>query len=263
MALEQQLTTWLRRYPQRFDVVNIIRDLSVVVRHLDDIAATDPSIFESSKPAGDWILPLIQRCLELIPEDINAAKEPGFFAQEALRHGLILFLQPIRRRFGIHTGNTDARVCKLGAALSQCRPDWDGLRGLLRWIMVVGGLESAIVEDQSWFARTLASHARLVRESKAGVLKSVIELVWMSETFDSSLQRFIYQMDAEDLKAASDPCLSPDSVLMRERDEKHYGFLIPGGPLPSRLNVPYRVQGVNRTAALTHTPPFGRELLPL
>ena len=192
--VETQVEAWQWRFPQRQEIAEIIRDLSVTTQWFEVEAARDPYFYQPSNISGDWLVPMVHRCLDLILTDIDAIAEPGFELQETLRHVVVLFTQPIRRRFAINPGSSDLRVQKLRGILQRHLNDWDGFTPLLRWIVVAGGMEANRIEDQLWFAGILATHSHFQYIGESDHLESLRSFIWMNDVFEEGIARLMSQV---------------------------------------------------------------------
>ena len=192
--VEVQMELWLQRYPKRRKIVEIIRDLSVMVQWFEVEAAFDPYFYQPSNVSGRWIVPLAHRALDLIPEDIDAIAEDGFEMQEILRHAVTLFVQPIRRRFHIDTGPSEIRLRKLKGVLHRHLNNWAASETLLRWVIVAAGVEANKIEDQLWFAGVLATHRHFKHMQEDEHLMALQSFIWMDDVFEERMARFMSQV---------------------------------------------------------------------
>ena len=214
------MDAWLKRYPRRREIVRLFEDLSVTIRWFSEETKVNPNFYQLSNTSGVWIVPLIQRCLELIPTELDEIAEPGFEVQEVLRHALILFVQPIRRRFGIVTGSSHLRIQKLRGVLSQHLFEWGSFDTLLRWTLVSGGVEANTLEDQLWFAGVLATHPQFEGERcKDSTLKALRSFIWMDDVFEERVNRLTSQIVAVRAEALVLPMLRSD-LLSPYRDNQ-------------------------------------------
>lgn len=172
------IAKWRTRFPKRPEIARILQDLSVFVLWLNAEAAQDPNCFLSSDRSGAWVSPIIHRCLQLVSHDEKEAAVPGQALQEVLRHGCILFLQHIRRAFGVMVDGHHFRAKKLKDALRQCTCEWDGMSDLLRWVVISGGLEATNLEDQIWFAAVTAKHTPPKKDPARDPLGLAKNFIW-------------------------------------------------------------------------------------
>lgn len=188
------MTAWTSRFPGNTAIADITRDLSIIIQFFQHQSDIDPSFYQPSDTSGVWLVPIIQRCLELIPNGSVEAHKHEFEMQEILRHAILLFVQPIRRKFGIFTGSSIGRLCKLKALLDQHQDDWDGLESLLCWVLASAYFESTLVADQEWFVEFMAAslYFRNVRGDEIiAVLRS---LIWIDDVFQGLAVSFTEQI---------------------------------------------------------------------
>ncbi|KAK4897098.1 hypothetical protein LTR27_004991 [Elasticomyces elasticus] len=183
-AVYQNLAAWRERH-QRAGIAEIIEDVSVLMQWITAQAASDPTFYFDSDTSGSWISPIIHRCLQLAPLQLaprsgQAEHQAGAVMQEALRHACILFLHHVRRKFGIVVGDQPFRAVKMKHALEDCLHDWNGMEPMLRWVVVVGGLEATTEEDQTFFAGVLATHAGLTPPDN-DVLAALKRFIWFDD----------------------------------------------------------------------------------
>ena len=173
------LALWVDRFPGQSQIASIVRDMSIFAQWVEDESAKDPAFYHRSDLSGAWVVPLIHRCLQLIPVDTATGEQPASSMQESLRHACILFVQNFRRKFGIVIANVDDRVARLRVALTACMDHWAGIEDMLRWVVVTGGLE-ANPNDQAWFASVLATRPGL-QENDVGLIQATKRFIWFRD----------------------------------------------------------------------------------
>ena len=205
--VEEQLVRLVRRYPSAHFLSQIVKDLSVIIQWFEYESKKDISFYQPSDVSGVWLVPLIHRCLDLIPNYPDCIISSELTVLEALRHATILFIQPIRRRFGINTGPPDLRIRKLKAVLiRQPWSDWHGFEPLFRWIVVSAGMEAKTIEDQLWFAEILASYEPFRRMESMEHLVALYSFIWKEDILNEPMARFMSQLtEIKDASMLSSP----------------------------------------------------------
>jgi hypothetical protein len=192
--VEEQLGHLVGRYPSAHFISGILKDLSVIIQWFEYETIKNIAFYRPSDVSGVWLVPLIHRCLDLIPTDPNYIDQSELTVLEALRHAIILFVQPIRRRFGINTGPPDLRIRKLKAVLQQPWSDWYGFEPLFRWIVVSAGMEAKSIEDQLWFAEILATHEPFQHTQIEEHAVALLSFIWKEDILCEPLARFMFQL---------------------------------------------------------------------
>ena len=210
-TVSEQLTRLVRRYPSAIEITEIMKDLSVIIQWFDDETKLDPKFYLPSNISGIWLLPLAHRCLELIPSDSDEIEQSELMILEALRHATILFMQPIRRRFGVNPGPTDLRVRKLRAILQQSLDRWHGFEALFRWIVVAARMEARMIEDQLWFAGVLAMYEPFQQLEEEEHLNALRAFIWKEDVFEEPFADFMDQVN--EIKISSPIWPPPKSIF--------------------------------------------------
>ena len=211
VVVEEQLSRLVRKYPRTKELSEIIRDLSIVVQYFDEETKKDPNYYQPSDTSGLWLLPLIHRCLDQIPIEPDL-KQPELVVLEALRHATILFMQPIRKRFGVDPGPFDQRVRELGAVLRFSSSIWRGLEPLFRWIVLAGGIEAKAIEERVRFAAMLATYEPFQEMHQDEHLRALRSFIWKQDIFEEPFAD--YMSLVEDIKLCA-PMWPPSKSALR------------------------------------------------
>lgn len=211
-VVNEQLSRLVGKYPTTKPLSEIVRDLSLVVQFFEYKTKTDPYFYQPSNMSGNWLLPLVHRCLDLVPDDTSRMDHSELMVFEALRHATILFMQPVRRRFGINTGSCDQRVHKLRTILQESLALWDGNEALLRWIIVAASTEASAIEERLWFAAFLAAHEPFLETSEDEHLTALRSFIWKVDVFAVPVAEFLSQV--EEIKLNS-PIWPPSKSALR------------------------------------------------
>lgn len=208
----------LQRHPECRNVVSILKDISRLSQWITYQAARNPDFFTPKSKwcdSGVWILPFTHELLECktvtpptesspsrtMAADNEGPNEPIAITTAtaptpilaSLRHALILYLQPIRRKFGILTDVSSAvHLSSLRETLLSTRDSslWHDLPTTLQWILAVGGMEA---EDGHWYAAQLAE-LRAFREARDAEFGAGIRgFVWVDEVHDERLGRVVWR----------------------------------------------------------------------
>lgn len=193
--VNEQLNRLVRRYPSASAISEIVRDLSVITQWFEHETNTDPYFYQPSNISGIWLVPLVHRCLNLIPDAPDEIEQSELLMLEAVRHATILFMQPIRKRFGINTGSSDLRVRKLKAILQQNLAQWHGFEPLLRWMVVAARMEARMIEDQLWFAGILAMYEPFQQMEEDEHLDALRAFIWKEDVFEEPFADFMDQVN--------------------------------------------------------------------
>jgi hypothetical protein len=162
-----------------------------------------------------YITPVMHECLSLAPQRGNlyaamdtdgpldlTSQERRLAMQEALRHSIVLFVDPLYRKFNAATRGTELRLRKLLHTLRICFDSWTHARLLLLWIMVVGGTESHAASYRDRFAtliaRCICDHqSSPVVDPRAEVLRILAITTWYTSTTESSFQQLMISVETE------------------------------------------------------------------
>ena len=199
--VEGLLSRLVKQYPSTKALSEIVRDLSVVTQYFEHESKTDSYFYQPSNKSGDWLVPLVHRCLDLVPNDSDVTGQAELTVSEALRHATILFMQPVRRRFGINTGSSEQRVRKLKKILQQPLAVWHGFEALLRWIIVSASTEARAIEERLWLAGLLASYGPFQDSSRDDHMRSLRSFIWKEDVFEDPVADFLSQV--EDIQLSS------------------------------------------------------------
>lgn len=210
--MNEQLDRLVGKFPDIKALSEIVRDLSLVIQFFEYKTKTDPYFYQPSNMSGNWLLPLIHRCLDLVPDDTDQLDHSELTVFEGLRHATILFMQPVRRHFGINTGSCDQRVRKLRTILQGSLAPWDGNEALLRWIIVAASAEAGKVEERLWFASLLASHEPFQETTEDEHLRALRSFIWKEDVFEAPVADLMSQV--EDIKLSS-PIWPPSKSTLR------------------------------------------------
>lgn len=123
--------------------------------------------------------------------------------QEVLRHAIILFIQHIRRKFGIIVGGLEERLLKLKAAILECFLDWTDLEPMLRWALAAGAMEAINVDDKVWFAGQLATHPLLDNMPRNDLFSSLQSFIPYKGAAKHKLAELIFYASNNDMTAIS------------------------------------------------------------
>lgn len=211
LVVEEQLARLVRRYPRTNNLSEVVRDLSVVTQYFDEEAKRNPDFYQPSDMSGLWLLPLIHRCLDQIPDESDPIEEPELTVFEAVRHATILFMQPIRKRFGVEPGPFDQRVRKLRGILQHSLGVWRGLEPLFRWIVVSGGIEAKSIDERMRFAALLATYEPFEQMQEDEHLCGLRSFIWKEDVFEEPFADFMFQV--EDIKLSAPIWPLPKSAL--------------------------------------------------
>jgi hypothetical protein len=182
----------------------------VIVQYFDEETKKDPNFYQPSDISGTWLLPLIHRCLDQIPNKPDSIKQPELIVFEALRHATILFIQPIRKRFGVEPGAFDHRVRELRAVLGNSLSIWRGFEPLFRWIVAAGSIEAKAIEERIRFATLLATYEPF-QEMQDEHLHALRLFIWKEDIFEEPFSDFMVQV--EDIKLSAPMWPPPKSAL--------------------------------------------------
>ena len=134
------------------------------------------------------------RCYDGFPSRFVNLRDVLTLLLTGFRHAIILFVQPIRRRFGIVTGSTDLRVGKMKDLLAQNLHRWEGMEQLLLWILVSGGIEATTVQDQLWFASIIATYPAFEDMDEREYVCQVRSFIWMDDIFEAPMFQLMAQV---------------------------------------------------------------------
>lgn len=221
-SLRRETTVLLHHYPQLRPLALILKDVSRLTQFININAEREPDFFAPKvqrSSSGTWVMPFMHQLLALKP-DVSTTEKKGedeenetkssldngnteTLVHEALRHAIILFLQPMRRKFGIVTDISSAIHIRALREILASGP-FDNtpscplalLPILHQWLLASGGMEAETVEDQRWFAGRLAAlpgfrNAR-ERDSEFGV--EVRGFVWVDAIHDGRFGRMVWQV---------------------------------------------------------------------
>lgn len=190
-----QLNSLLQKYPAARRIARIIKDLGVIIQWLNDESLKDSEFYQPSSISGKWLVPLVYRCLDLKPDETERPGDPEVQMLEILRHSVILFMQPIRRRFAINTGPLNLHILKLRCILETQSIEWQNLEPLLRWCIVSAGIEATTTEDQAWFATLLASHEAFQNVHSDAHLRALPAFIWKEDILKDLVLHFLLQVE--------------------------------------------------------------------
>ena len=145
--------------PGASEAIAILADLEYSVFWLAREVESDHGDFWSNASVDAMrLVPLIHRCLCLSPNDALAASIDGHSVDQcfsdAIRHTIVLFLAPIRRRFGPPASGTELYVNHAKDAIQRCCDHQSALKlqKLLFWIIAVAAVEACTLAlNASWF----------------------------------------------------------------------------------------------------------------
>lgn len=145
--------------PGASEAIAILADLEYSVFWLAREVESDHGDFWSNASVDAMrLVPLIHRCLCLSPNDALAASIDGHSVDQcfsdAIRHTIVLFLAPIRRRFGPPASGTELYVNHIKDAIQRCCDHQSALKlqKLLFWIIAVAAVEACTLAlNASWF----------------------------------------------------------------------------------------------------------------
>jgi len=126
--------------------------------------------------AGNLIIGLVHRLLN--SQSAVNMEDPGTIFKEATRIALLLFLAPVRRRFGLHPLNIKVHVQKLKGLLQKDNADWTPLGDLRTWIVAMAVLEAVEDPELSWlvgeWTRSAINHDVTSATQAESVFKSIM-----------------------------------------------------------------------------------------
>lgn len=216
--VNNQLTRLAIKYPRTEALCDIMRDLSIIVQYFDDEAKKDVKFYRLSDLRGLWDMPLVHRCLDQIPVDlifdeIDLTRQPELILVEGLRHAIILFIEPIRKRLGGEPGPSDQRSRELGSLLRDSLPLdlWHGFEELFRWIIVAGSVAAKAIGDRVMFAALLATYQPFQAMREDEHMHALRSFIWNEDIFEEPVADLMIQV--EDIKLSAPMWPPPRSNL--------------------------------------------------
>jgi hypothetical protein len=213
--VEEQLSRLVKLYPSTKVLAEIVRDLSVVIQYFKHETKTDSYFYHPSDMSGNWLAPLVHRCLDLIPDDSNLPEEAELAVSEALRHATILFMQPVRRRFGINTGSSEQRVHRLRTILQRPSSVWHGIEALWRWIIVSASTETEAIDEQLWLAGLMAGFESFQDLRRDDHMQALRSFIWKEDIFEDPVADFMSLVEDIQESLPSWPPLKSSLCLQR------------------------------------------------
>ena len=203
-SVAKTVINWTQEFPDSLPAIHIWLDLDSRLEHLRDrFAEEGEDLWGHSEVDLLELVPLVHRCLRLSGTMMTEVKSEedcdttsaGHIFQNALRHAIILFLAPIRRKFGHPAAGLDLHVSRLMSALRDCLDQPAALltQPILFWMLVAGALEACnLARDECWFFSRILDcctimGAKTFADVKRVTLFSRTQLVWLDEAMDSNL----------------------------------------------------------------------------
>ena len=152
-----------------------------------------------------WVAVLMHQGMELSPRTplgghaqctIVESDRGGQAFRCALRSAILLFIAPVRRRFGTPVDGTEWHLGQLKFALQRCfkHSAASRLHDILLWMLIVGGIEAATKDtDVRWFCTRIISSCGDFGAADLDSVRDKVEcalsgLVWLEELRESGLE---------------------------------------------------------------------------
>lgn len=207
------LSTWACALPAQIAVIKVFADLGATVEWLSEqFAAYQPeSSWASVQLDAVYILPLCHHCLSLSQNsgidcctggNDASADEGGRCFTDALRHAIVVFLAPVRRRMGLPAPGTSLHLNNLSAALRMCldHPATLILGEVIFWMFVAGAMEvCALKQDPSWFFERIVDACtplglRGYDSVRQFTVHAVTQSVWFEEALSPNFELMMAEL---------------------------------------------------------------------
>jgi hypothetical protein len=131
---------------------------------------------------GLMINPVVQKLIS-VPRYVNGDDITSVM-HEACRIAALLYLDELRRQFGVYPVPTGLRVVKLMTLLTLRAASWRPFQRLLLWMLVIGGINSLTSPSSSWFVHAIgAIYQELRLSSWKAASTSLAGLPWNEYVF--------------------------------------------------------------------------------
>lgn len=162
-------------------ICDALEDLSELAALLEN-QPTSGRVWNDPMFVGLMINPVVPKLLS-VPRYVNGDDITSVM-HEACRIATLLYLDELRRQFGVYPVPTELRVAKLMTLLTLRAASWRPFQRLLLWVLVIGGINSLTSLSSSWFAHAIgAIYQELGLSSWKAASVSLAGLPWNEHVF--------------------------------------------------------------------------------
>jgi hypothetical protein len=204
----ETVRTWCKQYRDRTVIAEILSTFSSLTQFVEAEAARNPSFYDNWNTAFNKLIPLMNQCLELAPEDGLDEEDAGALMQEAVRYACHMFFTHIRRMFGIHLGPALRKLRlerwrRLKNVIIRSAAHWDHFIPMLRWVLFTAGLEAKETEDQVWAAAAVLNMPLCNSMTPDDHWQAVKRFIWFKGVDSGLLSTFLDHMTVEYVQSHS------------------------------------------------------------
>lgn len=212
--ISKTVTTWIEEFPDQHEVINIFLDLDTMITWLiKQLNLLKMDLWRQPGLDAARLMPLIYRCVELGERRAGecprqhaetATRHPDEAFKHALRHAIILFLAPIRRKFGPPASGTDLHLSKLISAFRTClaHPVILKFQPLCFWMLLVGAMEACHLQrecDENWFFTRILNCCIIVsgtsfEKVELLVKHSMAEMIWFEAAVEEEVKSMMEEL---------------------------------------------------------------------